>query len=99
MALLGVALLATSGLAADRAFVGKLAIAVSEEGVKRLGVSPETKQKLLELIDRREMEALSLALEIKDLPPPQRESRLAPFVAESERQGMALLTVEQRSKH
>ena len=87
----------TAARAADPTFVGNLAFAVDEEGVKRLGLSDEVKQKLIELIDRREREALNIALQVKDLPPPERAARLAPFVAESERQGMALLTVGQRS--
>ena len=87
----------TLAIAADPTFVGNLAFAIEDEGVKRLGLSEEAKQKLVELIDRREREALNIALELKDLPPPERAARLAPFVAESERQGMALLTVEQRS--
>ena len=84
------------GQAADPTFVGKLAYAIDDEGSKRLGLSDEVKQQLLELIDRREREALNVALELKDLPPAEATARLAPFVAESERLGMALLTVEQR---
>lgn len=83
--------------AADPAFVGKLVYALEEEGVRRLGLSDEVREKLLALIDRRENEALNLALELRDLPPEERGARLAPFVAESERQGMLLLTVEQRA--
>ncbi|MCB9938241.1 MAG: general secretion pathway protein [Planctomycetaceae bacterium] len=82
--------------AADPTFVGRLAYAVDDEGSKRLGLSDEAKQKLIELIDRREGEALNVALELRDLPQAEREARLAPFVAESERMGMALLTTEQR---
>lgn len=82
--------------AADPTFVGSLAYAVDEQGSKRLGLSDELKQKLVELIDRRENEALKLALELKDLPKPEIEQRLAPFVAESEAMGRELLTVEQR---
>ncbi|MBI2479813.1 MAG: hypothetical protein HYV60_14610, partial [Planctomycetia bacterium] len=82
--------------AADPTFVGNLAYAVDDEGSKRLGLSDEAKRQLLELIDRREQEALNMALELKDLPRPEAEIRLAPFVAESERLGMALLTVQQR---
>jgi len=84
-------------LAADPTFVGSLALAVGDEGARRLGLTDEVKQKLVELIDRREQEAVNLALSIKDLPPAERSVRLAPFVQESERQGMALLTVEQRT--
>jgi type II secretory pathway component GspD/PulD (secretin) len=82
--------------AADPSFVGVLALAVEDAGVQRLGLDDETKAKLLELIDRREAEAINLVLQVKDLPPAIRAERLAPFVQESERLGMALLTVEQR---
>ncbi len=51
--------------AADPTFVGKLAYAVDDEGSKRLGLSDEAKQQLIQLIDRREQEALSIALELK----------------------------------
>ena len=83
--------------AADATFVGVLALAVEDEGVRKLGISDETRQDLLHLIDRREQAALSIAMDIKDLPESDIAARLAPFVAESERQGMALLTVEQRT--
>ncbi|MEO8496084.1 MAG: hypothetical protein ABI614_13520, partial [Planctomycetota bacterium] len=80
----------------DPTFVGKLAYAVDDEGSKRLQLSDEVKQQLLELIDRREGEALNLALELKDLPPAEKTARLAPFVTKSEQLGVALLTIEQR---
>ncbi len=83
--------------AADATFVGMLALAVEEEGVRRLGLSEDVRTRLVELIDRRERQALGLALEIKDLPADEIRERLAPFVAASERQGLALLSAEQRS--
>lgn len=83
--------------AADPTFVGRLAYAIDDDGSKRLGLSDEVKQQLLKLIEEREREALNMALELKDLPPAEAKARLAPFVAESERLGAALLTVEQRS--
>ncbi len=86
-----------TGQAADPTFVGRLAYAVDDEGSKRLGLSDEVKEKLIELIDRRETEALNLALELKDLPPAEAKARLAPFVAKSEQLGTTLLTVEQRA--
>jgi type II secretory pathway component GspD/PulD (secretin) len=89
--------IASVAQAADPTFVGKLAYAVDDEGSKRLGLSDEVKAQLVQLIDRREQDALTIALELKDLPRPEAEARLAPFVAESERLGMALLSVEQRS--
>ncbi|MCA9118891.1 MAG: general secretion pathway protein [Planctomycetaceae bacterium] len=81
---------------AETTFVGRLAYAVDDEGSERLGLSDETKAKLIALIDRRETEALNVALELKDLPPAEARARLAPFVAESERLGMALLSNDQR---
>lgn len=83
--------------AADATFIGALALAVEEEGVRRLALTEETRAKLLQLIDRREQEALNLALTLRDLPPAERTARLTPFVRESERLGMELLTLEQRN--
>jgi type II secretory pathway component GspD/PulD (secretin) len=85
-------------VAADPAFVGDLALAVDEEVARQLALDEATRAKLLELIDQRESEAVSLALDIKDLTPAERQARLAPFVAESEKQGWALLTPEQRRR-
>ena len=56
-----------------------------------------SRDKLLELIDKREQAAVSLALEVKDKSPAEIAEKMAPFVAESERQGLELLTVEQRA--
>ena len=72
-------------------------MAVEEEGVRRLALNEETRAKLVQLIDRREQEALNLVLSLRDLPPAERAARLAPFVQESERMGMELLTLEQRN--
>ena len=82
--------------AADSTFVGRLAYAIDDKGSKQLGLTDDLKAQLIELIDRREGEALNMALELKDLPPAEAQARLAPFVAESERLGMALLSAEQR---
>ena len=49
-------------------------------------------------VEQRVNEAINWRSSIKDLPPDVRAERLAPFVAESERLGMELLTQEQRSK-
>ncbi len=83
---------------AEPEFVGTLAIAVEPETARLLGLSDETRKKLLEIIDRREREALRLTMEIRDLPPAEIARRLEPFVAESERQGYELLTLEQRAR-
>ena len=89
---------ATTTRAADPSFVGVLSLAVDDQGAKHLGLSEDVREKLRRLVERREKDATNLALSIKDLPPDIRAERLAPFVVESERQGMELLTQEQRSK-
>jgi hypothetical protein len=83
---------------ADPAFVGILALAADEDVAQDLQLTPELRAKLSELIDARESEVADLALEIKDLPASERTARLAPFVAESEKQGLALLTDEQKTR-
>jgi len=86
-----------AAVAADPTFVGRLAFAVDDQGSKRLGLSDETKRQLIELIDQREREALNLALELKELPAQEAAARLAPFVADSEREGLKLLSPEQQT--
>ncbi|MCU0879166.1 MAG: hypothetical protein MUF06_15380, partial [Pirellulaceae bacterium] len=83
---------------ADATFVGVLATAVEPDAVKALELSDEVRDKLIKLVDEREVEATNLALEIKDLPAAERTARLQPFVAESERLGMELLTDVQKTK-
>jgi type II secretory pathway component GspD/PulD (secretin) len=90
--------LACVGAAADPAFVGVLALTVDDEGARHLQLSDEVRNQLKDLIDRREKEAVEIALRIKDLPPEVRAAQLAPFVAESEQLGMKLLSLEQRSR-
>ncbi|MBM4002900.1 MAG: hypothetical protein FJ295_06360 [Planctomycetes bacterium] len=82
--------------AADAAFVGVLALAVEEPVAKKLGISDDLRAKLAKIVEIRETEALELALEIKNLTPAERNARLAPFVAESEKRGLALLSEEHR---
>ena len=82
--------------AADAAFVGVLALAVEDPVARKLGLSDEIRAKLGKIVESRENEALELALAIKNLAPAERKARLAPFVAESEKQGLALLSEEQR---
>ena len=89
---------ATTRAADSSAFVGVLSLAVDDQAAQHLGLSDEVREKLRQLVDRRVNEATKLALSVKDLPPDVRSERLAPFVAESERLGMELLTSEQRSK-
>lgn len=89
---------AISASAAEADFVGRLAMAVEGDVAGEIGLTDETKSKLVELINRRVDEAQELVLEIKDLPGDQRDKRMSEFVAESEKQGFALLSDDQKSK-
>jgi type II secretory pathway component GspD/PulD (secretin) len=77
--------------AADPTFVGSLAIAVEKDVAEKIGISDEVRVKLQDFIEQREQAALELAMEIKELPPEEKQAKLASFVAESESQGLALL--------
>ncbi|MBI1903175.1 MAG: hypothetical protein HYS13_18905 [Planctomycetia bacterium] len=99
VAALAVAFLtAVPAQAADPAFVGVVALALEEDVAAELKLSDEVKTKLQELADRRLDAATELALEVKDLPPSEQKAKLAPFVAESERQGLFLLSGAQRAR-
>ena len=82
--------------AADPKFVGVLAWAVEDEGIKRLDLSDETLEKLLAFIDKQEEEAVNLVQQIRGLTPAEQEAKLRPFREMSEQKAMQLLTVEQR---
>jgi len=84
--------------AADPSFVGVLALAVDKDVAERLGLSDEVRGRLRQLVNEREDAALEIVLAIKDLPPMEQTAKLAPFVAESEQLGFALLSVAQREK-
>jgi cell division protein FtsL len=96
---LTVAAIGANGLfAADSAFVGILSLVAEEDTAQELKLSAEVQTQLKKLIEDRENEVQELALEIKDLPSAERAAKLAPFVAESEKQGLALLTDEQKKR-
>jgi type II secretory pathway component GspD/PulD (secretin) len=78
--------------------VGVVALALEDDVAGELKITDEVKAKLQELADRRLDEATDLALEVKDLPAAQQRLKLAPFVAESERLGLELLTAAQRTR-
>src|SRR4051812_37712474 len=84
--------------AADPAFVGKLALIADPEVAKELGLSDDTKKKLLDLIDKREQEAIGVVAKLKGQPAAKQAEALAPFVAESEKMGKALLDDTQVAK-
>ena len=91
-----VLLCAMASQAAEPDFVGVLALALEAEVAEKIRLSEQARAKLLEVVDRRENEALEIALQIRDLPLNQRAAKLAPFRAESERQGLAFLSERQR---
>ena len=85
--------------AADPAFVGVLAIASDPAVAKELGLSEDVLKQLNTLIDKREDEVGAIALEFpKDLPDAEKAAKMAELVAESEKQGLKLLTAEQQTK-
>src|SRR4051812_16059746 len=84
--------------AADPAFVGKLALIADPELAKELGLSDDTKKKLVELIDKREQEAIGVVAKLKGQPAAKQAEALAPFIAESEKMGKALLDDAQVAK-
>ncbi|MFN3152368.1 secretin N-terminal domain-containing protein [Bremerella sp.] len=84
--------------AADPTFVGSLALALEDETVSELQLSDEVHMKLKTLAYEREKQALDLALELKGASPEEKQAKLDAYVAESEKQAMALLTPEQQEK-
>jgi type II secretory pathway component GspD/PulD (secretin) len=89
---------ATWSLAANPDFVGDLALIADAEVSKELGLSEAERERIIAFIDDREIEAIELALSIKRLSKEEQKEKLAPFVAESEKRGFALLTPQQQQK-
>jgi hypothetical protein len=83
--------LATSALAADAEFVGVMALVVEPDVAKELGLSEDERNELLEWVDDRELSATDLVIGLRDKPE-QREAKMAAFVAESEKLGLARLS-------
>jgi type II secretory pathway component GspD/PulD (secretin) len=89
---------AGNAAAGDEAFVGILSIAAEPAVAKELGLSEEVQKQLTDYITKRVDESTALVLEIKDLPEDEQKAKLEPFVAESEQEGLKLLTAEQVKK-
>ncbi len=88
-----------SATAADPAFVGVLALASEPAVAKELGLSEDVLKQLNDLIAKREDEVSTLVLNLpKDLAQADKDAKMAEFVAESEKQGLKLLTAEQQTK-
>ena len=69
--------------------------AVEEDVAEELKLSSSVQQELLDIVDRREGDAIELAMSMRALPSADREARLAPFRKASEQEGLKLLTAEQ----
>lgn len=85
----------TTAMAADPTFVGQLSTMVRPEIAREIELSPRQLDQLNRLIDRRESEALELAISSRGLEAAARKQKLADFVTESERQGFKLLSSRQ----
>lgn len=86
-----------SAVAAEREFVGVLALAVDKNVADELQLTDEQRQKLSALIERRENEVLELALSLRQADAAEREVKLAPFRRASEAEGLKLLDDRQRA--
>ena len=85
-------------IAADPDFVGVLAVAVEPDVARELGLEGEQLQKLKDVVADRELGVLKLQDDVRELSADERAARLAEYRAESEKQGLALLTDEQRAR-
>lgn len=94
------AVLCSSAVAAgdDDYLVGVLSLANDPAVAKELGLSEDVQKQLADYINKRIDDGLQFSLDIKDLEPAERTAKLAPFVAESEKDGLKLLTAEQQAK-
>lgn len=77
---------------------GALGIAVEPEIATAIGLNAEQTEKVRELLKKREREWLGMAAELRQSEPAIRHAKVDEFTAVSERDVMALLDVEQRSK-
>lgn len=84
--------------AADPALVGVLADAVKPEIVEQLKLSDDQLTRLKTLIEQRERVAEDLLSRAGDGDPGEIAKQLAPFIRESELQGMRLLSTVQRDR-
>lgn len=97
---LAAALLAVAGAipAFAQDFVGRMNLAIDPQVAKDVGLSDAEVAKIKTFIDGRLNEAAALVSSIKSLKKPEQEAKMAEFVAESEKQGLSLLTDDQKAK-
>ncbi len=84
--------------AADSTFVGVLALAVEADVAKQIGLDKDVHDRLKKFVAEKENAAVNLVLEIRDLPPDVRATRIREFATKIEQEGLAMLSLEQRSR-
>lgn len=89
---------ATAAPVAAPELVGFLALAAEPEVADQLGLTEGQRQRLLEVIESRESEALDLAVELKKFPPSERAAKLVPFRQASEAKGLAALALSKQQR-
>ncbi len=90
-ALLVCCTLVSTAAAADREFIGVLAIAVEDDVAKMVGLDDSQRQQILELVKNREDAVLNLRQELKTLSDEEKQRKLAEFRHESEAKGREFL--------
>ncbi len=83
---------------ADVAFVGRLALLAEDDVAEKLGLTEEVREKISEIIGQRIDAASKIVPEVAKLPEEEKQKRMKEFVAESEKQGLTLLTPQQKSQ-
>src|SRR5262245_66690525 len=73
-------------------FVGRMILVNDAQVAKDIGLADADVAKLKEFIDRRLVEAQTLVNATKSAPAGERDAKMAEFLAESEKQGLELLT-------
>ncbi|RIK74485.1 MAG: hypothetical protein DCC68_22975 [Planctomycetota bacterium] len=93
-ALVALATLSVSVMAADPQLVGVLALLDEPAVAKQLGLSEKQQADLIKVIDKHEFEALNF----KDLKPEDRDAKLSDLRTRAEIEGLRLLNPDQKAK-
>ncbi|MGC4003616.1 MAG: hypothetical protein QM811_10990 [Pirellulales bacterium] len=86
---------AGSASAADKEFVGRLALLAEPTVATELKLTDDIKTKLMAIIDERENGAVDLALSAKSMPAAEVKTKMEAYRTESELLGLKLLTIDQ----
>lgn len=97
-ALLVVVGIVSAAQGAETEMVGVLAVAIEPEVAKQIGLTDEQVAGLVRVIDEREAKGISQAMRLSRRPRAERVAEFAEFRAETERQGLALLSTEQATQ-